>query len=62
MFSGCVSAQLDREEAEGVLQRSYILDFMNSRNRMTIDPGIPTMPGRSMSGFHPPARYCFYQA
>ena len=25
---------------------------MHGRSRMTIDPRIPTMPGRSTSGFH----------
>ena len=29
---------------------------MHGRTRMTIDPRIPTMPGRSMSGFHRPSR------
>ena len=28
--------------------------FTHSRSRMTIDPRIPTMPGRSMSSFHHP--------
>ena len=27
---------------------------MHGRSRMTIDPYIPTMPGRSTSGFHQP--------
>ena len=26
--------------------------FVHSRSRMTIDPRIPIMPGRSTSGFH----------
>ena len=29
---------------------------------MTIDPRIPTMPGRSTSGFHQPGRHCLHQA
>ena len=29
---------------------------------MTIDPRIPTMPGRSTSGFHQPSRHCLHQA
>ena len=28
--------------------------FVHGRSRMTIDPQIPTMPGRSTSGFHQP--------
>ncbi|CAM9135983.1 unnamed protein product [Laminaria digitata] len=30
---------------------------MHGRSRMTMDPRIPTMPGRSASGFHPPGRH-----
>ena len=37
----------------GVLDRRDVLDLMRSRSRVTIDPRIPTIPGRSMSGFHP---------
>ena len=29
---------------------------MHGRSRMTIDPRIPTMLGRSTSGFHQPGR------
>ena len=29
---------------------------------MTIDPRIPTIPGRSMSGIHRPGRHCLHQA
>ena len=29
---------------------------------MTLDPRIPTMPGRSTSGFHQPGRHCLHQA
>ena len=29
---------------------------MHGRNPMTLDPRIPTMAGRSMSGFHRPGR------
>ena len=35
---------------------------MHGRSRMTIDPHIPTIPGRSMSGFHRPGRHCLHQA
>ena len=28
----------------------------------TVDPRIPTMPGRSSSGFHRPSRHCLHQA
>ena len=36
--------------------------FVHGRSRMTIDPRIPTMPGRSTSGFHQPGRHCLHQA
>ena len=36
--------------------------FMNGRSRMTIPPCIPTMPGRSTSGFHRPGRHRLHQA
>ena len=39
-----------------------VLDIMHGRSRMTIDPRIPTMPGRSTSGFHRPGRHCLHQA
>ena len=35
-----------------------VLDIMHDLSRMTIDPRIPTMPGRSTSGFHRPGRCC----
>ena len=31
-------------------------------SRMTIDPRIPTMPGRGTLGFHRPGRRCLHQA
>ena len=30
--------------------------FVDGRSRMTIEPRIPTMQGRSTSGFHQPGR------
>ena len=36
--------------------------FVHGRSRMTVDPRIPTMPGRSTSGFHQTGRYCLHQA
>ena len=36
--------------------------FMHGRSRMTIDPRIPTMPGRSTPGFHQSGRHCLRQA
>ena len=36
--------------------------FVHGRSLMTINPRIPTMPGRSASGFHQPARHCLHQA
>ena len=31
-----------------------VLIIMHGRSRMAIDPRLPTMPGRSTSGFHRP--------
>ena len=40
-----------------------VLSIVHGRSRMTIDPRIPTMTGRSTSAFHqPPGRYCSSQA
>ena len=36
--------------------------FVHGRSRMTIDPRIPTMPGRSTSGFDQPGRHCLHHA
>ena len=36
--------------------------FVPGCSRMTIDPRIPSMPGRSTSGFHQPGRHCLHQA
>ena len=49
----------------GVLDKRDVFDLMHGRSinsRMTIDPRIPTMPGRSTSGFHRPGRYRLHQA
>ena len=35
---------------------------VHGRSRMTIDPRIPTMPGRSTSGFHQPGRHCLHSS
>ena len=35
---------------------------MHGFGRMTVDPRIPTMLGRSTSGFHQPDRHCLHQA
>ena len=35
---------------------------VRGRSRMTLDPRVPTMPGRSTSDFHQPGRYCLHQA
>ena len=37
-------------------------NVMHDRSRMTIDPRIPVMPGRSTSGFRRPGRQCLQQA
>ena len=36
--------------------------FLHGRERIAIDPRIPTMLGRSTSGFHQPGRHCLHQA
>ena len=37
--------------------------FVHGRgSRVSIDPRIPTMPGRSTSGFHQPGRHCLHHA
>ena len=46
----------------GVLDRRHVLDIMHGRSRKTIDPRIPTLPGRGTSGFHQPGRCCLHQA
>ena len=33
---------------------------IHGRSRMTIDPRIPTMPGRNTSGFPSPERHCMH--
>ena len=35
---------------------------MDGRSRMTIDPRIPTMPGRKTAGFRRPGIHCLHQA
>ena len=42
--------------------RGGALIVMHGRSRMTIDSLIPTMPGRSTSGFHRPVGHCLHQA
>ena len=39
-----------------------VLIIMHGRSGMTIDPRIPTIPGRRTSGFHRPGRHCLHQA
>ena len=38
-------------------ERGGVLIFLHGRSRMTIDPRVLTMPGRSKSGFHRPDRH-----
>ena len=46
------------EEAPfGVARGGGGAQFVHYRSRMTTDPRIPTMPGRSTSGFHQPGRH-----
>ena len=44
------------------LQRGGCTQFSHDRSLMSIDPRIPTMSGRSTSGFHQPGRHCLHQA
>ena len=39
-----------------------VLDIMHDHSRITTDPRIPTLPGRSTSGFHRPGRHGLHQA
>ena len=50
---GSLWACLGRE----VLDRRNVLDLIYGRSHMAIDPRIPTMLGRSVSGFHRPGRH-----
>ena len=50
---------------EGVVERGgrrRVYSVVHSVSRMTIDPRIPTLPGRSTSGFHQSGRHCLHQA
>ena len=42
--------ETEHREEGGVLDRRDVLDLMHSRSRLTIDPRIPTMPGRVEMG------------
>ena len=63
-YKGTRVARTGREGGRegGVLDRKDVLDLMHGRSRITVDPRIPTMPRRSMSGFHRPGRHCLHQA
>ena len=50
---GSLWACLGRE----VLDRRNVLDLIYGRSHMAIDPRIPTMLGRCVSGFHRPGRH-----
>ena len=43
-----------REEGGGAYTQ-----FVHGRSRMTIFPRIPSLPGRSTSGFHEPGRHAY---
>ena len=60
--SGQISEREGGGGRGGIPGRRYVLDLMHGRSDMTIDPRIPTMTGRSMSGFHWPGRRCVHQA
>ena len=64
MDAGCGECQrVENVDAENThrrdmkpnrVDRRYLLDLMHGRSRMTIDPRIPSVPGRSMYvGFSP---------
>ena len=40
-----------------VVGEGGVLIIMHGRSRMTVDPRIPAMPGRSMTGFHRPGQH-----
>ena len=46
----------------GATRRGGCTHVMHGGNRMTMDPRIPTMPGRSKSGFDRSGRHCLNQA
>ena len=56
--SGCIPSS----SLNTVVLGGWGLIIVHGRSRMTIDPRIPTMPGRSTSGFHLPGRHCLHQA
>ena len=43
-------------------RRGGCTQFVHGLSGMTIDPRIPTMPGRSTSGFRQPGRHGLHQA
>ena len=42
--------------------RGGVLVVKHDRSGITVDPCMPTMPGRSASGFHRPDSHCLHQA
>ena len=36
--------------------------FVHGRSQITVNPPIPTVPGRSTPGVHQPGRHCLHQA
>ena len=50
------------EGAGGVNGWGGCTHFVHGRSRMTIDPRMPTLPGRSTLGFHQPGRHCLHRA
>ena len=47
---------------ENLIGRRGCTQFLHGRTRMTVDPRITTMPGRSRSGLHQPGRHWLHQA
>ena len=59
---GDIELETSVQEGGGVPYRRDVLDLMHGLSRMTIDPRIPTVPGRSMSGFHRLGRHRSHEA
>ena len=63
---GCLASRYSlqiarkKERAEGGERSVHVA--MCTASPKTVDPRIPTMPGRSMSGFYRSGRHCLHQA
>ena len=57
-----LSSESEKEKGGGGGGARGDTQFVHGRSRMTVDPRIPTLPGRSTSGFSQPGRRCLHQA